>query len=99
MEELLIIFMSTSSNETTTISQHHYGDSRRLVHLSVAMMNWKPIETAPKDGKLILLRGKDEACGDGYWLKINEKRGTWVWAYVKKEPLWWMPIPPLDKKE
>lgn len=56
-------------------------------------MKWQPIETAPKDKRILLARvavAKYGLCGvaDGYY---NE-RGVLVWPY-KKEPTHWMPMP------
>jgi hypothetical protein len=57
---------------------------------------WQPIETAPKDGSTMLLRGKgDHRIADGYWLQDADKGcGAWVWPYVHSEPIHWMPLPP-----
>lgn len=56
---------------------------------------WRPIESAPKDGSTILLRGiGDHRIGDGYWLQAAYNgNGGWIWAYVRSEPFRWMPIP------
>jgi len=54
---------------------------------------WKPIETAPKSLKSILLSG-DRKIADGYWgAQCNKGKGDWVWPYVRTEPTHWMPLP------
>ncbi|WP_098020853.1 hypothetical protein [Orrella dioscoreae] len=56
---------------------------------------WQPIETAPRDGSTILLRGKgDHRIADGYWLQAAYNgNGAWVWPYVHSEPVTWMLVP------
>jgi hypothetical protein len=57
---------------------------------------WQPIETAPKDGTEVILRGRGHAhrIADGYWLKsAYNGNGAWVWPYVHLKPLYWMPLP------
>ena len=57
---------------------------------------WQPIETAPKDGGTVLLRGKhDHRIADGYWLQAAYNgNGAWVWPYIHSEPIHWMRLPP-----
>lgn len=61
---------------------------------------WQPIETAPKDGTSVLLRGHgDHRIADGYWLKAAYNgNGAWVWPYVHREPTHWMPLPPAPQE-
>lgn len=63
-------------------------------------MEWKSIETAPKDGTLVLLLGKDQRHADGYWQGRTPFTGNghWVWPYVNREPTHWMPLPPPPKE-
>lgn len=60
-----------------------------------AAQTWQPIETAPKDGSTVLLRGRgDHRIADGYWLQdAYGGLGAWVWPYVHSEPHHWMPLP------
>ena len=70
------------------------------------MSEWKPIETAPKDGSKILLADysglKNYGVKDGMWIasgfweppESNLERGHWTdkveWLY---SPTHWMPLP------
>ena len=54
------------------------------------MSEWKPIETAPKDGSRLLLRSPGGKTADGSW---GVKYGVWSWPYVMVEPAHWMPLP------
>jgi hypothetical protein len=69
------------------------------------MDEWQPIETAPKDGSLMLVFMRDEAItrmwqyedGDrsklmalAYW--TNHNGGGWV-SYHPGIPAFWMPLP------
>jgi hypothetical protein len=59
-------------------------------------MEWQPIETAPKDGRLSLVRksGGDEWCGTftAYW---SAARGAWFYSQDRSvaTPTHWMPLP------
>lgn len=64
-----------------------------------AAQQWQPIETAPKDSTLILLRGKENRHADGYWQPTTISTGAehWVWPYINREPTHWMPLPAAPK--
>lgn len=49
---------------------------------------WRPINSAPRDGRRILLKSRNSYIADGTW---NGR--SWIWPYIKKEPMYWMPIP------
>jgi hypothetical protein len=54
-------------------------------------MNWRPIETAPRDGTLILMI-KDGNHMIGYWLNDPP---MWIeWCVGQVNPTHWMPLPP-----
>lgn len=62
-------------------------------------MKWQPMETAPKDGRRILVHGLDCDGRGSYWDEIGMARydksrpgggwETWGVAYPQK----WMPLP------
>ena len=59
------------------------------------MMEWKPIETAPKDGTEILLCAKvTRDIGLCYWREDHVMTG-WTWGLGKSfgGPSHWMPLP------
>jgi len=67
------------------------------------MSEWKPIDTAPRDGTYVL--GYRE--GEGwmtviYWSDYLYKGGNWRALYCEKGDWWpthWMPLPQPPKKE
>lgn len=58
------------------------------------MSDWQPIETAPKDGTRILLRGRNGKIADGHYGQpdgfANPKR--FVWPYIHANPTHWAPL-------
>lgn len=57
-------------------------------------MEWKPIETAPRDRTSVLLLGRGERHADGFWEpKAHNGTGAWIWTYIYCEPTHWMPLP------
>lgn len=60
------------------------------------MSEWKPITTAPKDGRKVLL-GNPAIVGSGhYWQSANRRypRERWVWdGWPQHEPTKWQPLP------
>lgn len=63
--------------------------------IAARVTEWQPIETAPKDGREILLfaRGNRDFIGVGQWAKGNlpETYG-WFWSFAIR-PTHWMPLP------
>jgi hypothetical protein len=52
---------------------------------------WQPIETAPKDGTMILLcTPGGKAAGGAFHARYK----VWSWPYVMAEPTHWQPLPP-----
>lgn len=73
------------------------------------MSEWKPIETAPKDGTTLILRGHD---GSPYapciWSAAGEISENGFWLWWQNEPEWlteiqdptgWLPTPPKENEE
>ena len=65
---------------------------------------WRPIETAPKDGEIIIMYGKSkhagfDTVGTGHWYRQGK---TFVWDnYLGDEPrppTHWMPLPSSPKE-
>lgn len=69
-----------------------------------AIPAWQPIETAPRDGTVILLCRVHPnpdvriAVSDGQWLETSNGHWDWVWPYIRKEPTHWMPLPAAPKE-
>jgi hypothetical protein len=64
-------------------------------------MNWKPIDSAPKDGtaflasdgRLFEVLNQPPGCEIGVWAQINP--GVWSGSSVRHtEPTLWAPLPP-----
>lgn len=61
---------------------------------SASRSEWKPIETAPRDGTRILLSCPEEMDAGHHWTSADGKRSRWVWnGWPKYEPTKWMPLP------
>ena len=59
-------------------------------------MEWQLIETAPKDGTCILLRGTGGRHADGFWEpRAYNGNGCWVWPYIHGTPTHWTPLSPI----
>lgn len=59
-------------------------------------MEWQPIETAPKDGKRVLLYFRDTGVTVGFWHQPGNERLEGFWLCVdhrKRHPDNWMPMP------
>jgi hypothetical protein len=58
------------------------------------MSEWKPIETAPKDGTWILIAAKDLHPCDAQWAKDENQEG-WVdiGGFFSTQPTHWQPLP------
>lgn len=67
-------------------------------------MDWLPIETAPKDGTLMLLANTDwvpaQIRGEGAPIKVGGYwEGTWNIFGASWWPTHWCPLPPPPHKE
>lgn len=55
------------------------------------MMTWQPIETAPKDGRSIILAGAHSVFS-GFW--HVGRNGKWTDEQLReRDPMYWMPFP------
>jgi hypothetical protein len=55
--------------------------------------DWKPIHTAPKDGRKLLLAAGDEVF-IGFYMEDDPENGYWCDENGYEEaPEWWMPLP------
>lgn len=61
------------------------------------MSDWKTIDSAPKNGKRVMLASGRRFVGEGhFWRNANKRhpRERWVWnGWPKYEPTHWMPLP------
>lgn len=55
---------------------------------------WLPIESAPKDGRIVILRGpRNSMVAEGYWCEeAKNGEGSWIWP-SRNKPVHWMPSP------
>ena len=60
------------------------------------MMEWQPIEIAPKDGTQILTWGNQKGFENWYQTSFWTKAygGIFVGWPIKEQPTHWMPLPP-----
>jgi hypothetical protein len=64
--------------------------TRPAQHERVQSNEWQPIDTAPKDGRRLLLATPRGKMADGNWEKTYK---VWSWPYVMVNPTHWMPAP------
>jgi len=56
------------------------------------MSEWQPIETAPKDGTIIIVSAP--AVGAARWSRFRDIEGYWEWfSGGTCDPDYWMPLP------
>ena len=60
------------------------------------MMEWQPIETAPKDGTRIIVADARNVWCNVSWEKMKRAPDRWaaVFGPIPIEPTHWMPLPP-----
>ena len=82
----------------------HLETAEKAIHeLAALVPEWKPIETAPKDGTHILISNPEWFSGHVAWWRKTEnaknwKRGWFVdFGYDYNNASHWMPLPALPK--
>ena len=61
--------------------------------------SWRPIETAPRDGTLVLLASRQADIDVGTWSAAAEDWLTVCCEVVIDAPTHWLPLPPLPEEE
>lgn len=59
-------------------------------------MSWRRIESAPKDGSLILLACADFVDAGKFWRSqsVRNPRSRWIWnGWPERDPTHWKPLP------
>ena len=62
------------------------------------MSEWRPIDTAPKDGTFVLLSGRDLPVWQGSWVGTSGRYAINGWTRfnsldINWNPTHWMPLP------
>jgi hypothetical protein len=69
-------------------------------HISETWRGWRPIKTAPTDGRTVLLKPKHTPEGfevRGFWKESPEMKAGGFWStmegrYITPWPEWWAPL-------
>jgi hypothetical protein len=82
----------------SVIAGYRDGDNQRTAKAMVGIVDlcerpqWQPIETAPKDGSIIIVAAP--AVGAARWSHFREPAGYWEWfSGGRCRPTHWMPLP------
>lgn len=62
------------------------------------LVEWRPIETAPRDGTVLLLRTGHGHCIVGFWLNGSWDDGDFA-AFDSEDVKFWLPLPPVPGAE
>ena len=74
------------------IPEHGLGSEVEYLRADL-VPQWQPIETAPKDGTVVLLGRADYYPKSGYWVE-HEFQDWWGWDRDRAcPPTHWMPLP------
>ncbi len=57
------------------------------------MTEWQPIETAPKDGTIIIIPDAVWGVIATKWMNHNGINAWWTRGRYLRHPLYWMPLP------
>lgn len=71
------------------VAEQYFKDN--FAEHDAAPGGWRPIETAPTDGTVILLATPRGRIADGMY---DVRYGVWAWPYVMATPTHWLPAPP-----
>lgn len=89
-----------ASSATASRSYADQIESMLAAHVEVAeAAGWQPIETAPKDGTVVILFNPDwDSVVSGRWTYSHRhQRELWALsgdAFIDPAPTHWMPVPP-----
>lgn len=76
-----------------------WKQERQIMRLEAALANrenvaWSPVDSAPKDRQILLMRMPCGSMANGFWLQeACDGAGAWVWPYIHKTPTHYMPLP------
>jgi len=65
----------------------------------IRIMKWQPIETAPKDGTVILVYDETIGVFSANWWEIKNAWFAESATVMSKKATHWMPLPELPKQE
>ena len=114
--ELESVAIALWRNDDTGCDWEDQDDDERAFYISQAraalsairepMSDWQPIETAPKDGRKMLLRftgpfsdQMQDGVTVGRWLRGWWLDAIWATSTAHRSPTHWMPLPPPPKTE
>lgn len=68
--------------------------------LRSVMPRWMPIETAPKDGTVILIMKDNTKIASACWSEtLNDGSWSFTATFQTMKPTHWQPLPPLPSEE
>jgi len=111
IEEIRADYENISSELTVLPSEYQIGwDDLGFILDTLAtreagmVREWEPIETAPKDGTVVLIAMRNDygagafSVRSGWWMNTG-CRPDWSCCISSQKPTHWMPLPPLPEGE